>query len=91
MAAASMSSRGLGGLAHCTASISAACSLDHHHHFTTTTRSQEEQEALKIMADAVMILVNTVMKKTEQQLADSSRVLQEVMTAAADEKVGAEW
>lgn len=38
--------------------------------------AQEEKEALKVMADSVMVLVDTVKRRTEQQLADSSRVLQ---------------
>eukprot|EP00199_Chlamydomonas_sp_CCMP681_P005829 CAMPEP_0119101744 /NCGR_PEP_ID=MMETSP1180-20130426/711_1 /TAXON_ID=3052 ORGANISM="Chlamydomonas cf sp, Strain CCMP681" /NCGR_SAMPLE_ID=MMETSP1180 /ASSEMBLY_ACC=CAM_ASM_000741 /LENGTH=262 /DNA_ID=CAMNT_0007085911 /DNA_START=257 /DNA_END=1045 /DNA_ORIENTATION=+ len=54
-----------------------------------TAASSADKDRLRVMAEKVMLLVNTVMRKTEQQLVDSSRTLQEVMSAAADEK--GEW
>ena len=46
------------------------------HHYCAQTAGKQEQEALKAMADRVMVLVNEVMRRTEQQLSDSSRILQ---------------
>jgi len=51
-----------------------------------TASTNEEKERLQVMASAVMMIVDTVVKKTEQQLSDSSKTLQAIMTAACDEK-----
>ncbi|KAJ9529425.1 hypothetical protein QJQ45_013720 [Haematococcus lacustris] len=51
--------------------------------------TSEEKARLKGMADTVLILVNTVLRKTEQQLSDSSKLLQEILKSAADAK--GEW
>ncbi len=42
-----------------------------------------ERTRLKIMADKVMLLVDTVRRRTEQQLADSSKILQVSRAATA--------
>lgn len=54
-----------------------------------TASGKEEQARLKALADKVMVLVDTVTRRTEQQLKESSRILQEIMSAAADDK--GEW
>lgn len=48
-----------------------------------------EKERLRAVADAVMLLVDTMVKRTEQQLNDSASVLQEILRAAAD--ANGEW
>jgi len=54
-----------------------------------TAATAEEKERLQSVASSVMVLVDAMVRKTEQQLTDSSRVLQDIMTAAADDK--GEW
>jgi hypothetical protein len=49
----------------------------------------EEKDRLRAVADAVMLLVDTMVKQTEQQLNDSAAILQEILKAAANEK--GEW
>jgi hypothetical protein len=49
----------------------------------------DQKERLKAVADSVMILVDTMVKQTEQQLNDSAAILGEILKAAADEK--GEW
>eukprot|EP00878_Enallax_costatus_P011323 GHUV01011820.1.p1 GENE.GHUV01011820.1~~GHUV01011820.1.p1 ORF type:complete len:248 (+),score=70.57 GHUV01011820.1:143-886(+) len=48
-----------------------------------------EKERLRAVADTVMLLVDAMVKQTEQKLNDSAAVLQEVLKAAADEN--GEW
>lgn len=54
-----------------------------------TAGSSEDKEKLQVLANSVMILVDAMVKKSEQQLSDSGKVLQEVMSAAAD--ANGEW
>lgn len=49
----------------------------------------EQKERLRTVADSVMLLVDTMVKQTEQQLNDSAAVLQDILKAAADQK--GEW
>jgi len=49
----------------------------------------EQKERLRAVADSVMLLVDTMVKQTEQQLNDSAAVLQDILKAAADQK--GEW
>jgi flagellar biosynthesis regulator FlaF len=49
----------------------------------------DQKDRLRAVADSVMILVDTMVKQTEQQLNDSAAVLQDILKAAADEK--GEW
>eukprot|EP00798_Chlamydomonas_sp_ICE-L_P025337 gene25337-10994_t len=51
-----------------------------------TAESDEEKAELTDRASKVMLLVDAMVKKTEQQLEDSSSVLQNILTAAADDK-----
>ncbi|KAF8069580.1 PUR3 [Scenedesmus sp. PABB004] len=51
--------------------------------------SQADKEKLKGVADTVMLLVDAMVRQTEQSLNDSAAVLQEVLKAAADDK--GEW
>eukprot|EP00882_Tetradesmus_deserticola_P010074 GHRQ01010644.1.p1 GENE.GHRQ01010644.1~~GHRQ01010644.1.p1 ORF type:complete len:389 (+),score=148.19 GHRQ01010644.1:331-1497(+) len=51
--------------------------------------NEAEKDKLKAVADTVMVLVDAMVKQTEQQLNDSAGVLQEVLKAAADER--GEW
>lgn len=50
---------------------------------------EAQKDRLRAVADSVMILVDTMVKQTEQQLNDSASVLQEILKAAADER--GEW
>ncbi|WIA10009.1 hypothetical protein OEZ85_010221 [Tetradesmus obliquus] len=52
-------------------------------------KNEADKDKLKAVADTVMVLVDAMVKQTEQQLNDSAAVLQEVLKAAADEK--GEW
>ncbi|GAX72617.1 hypothetical protein CEUSTIGMA_g73.t1 [Chlamydomonas eustigma] len=54
-----------------------------------TAASKEDKEKLQYIANSVMVLVDAIVRKSEQQLSDSGKVLQEVLSAAADEK--GEW
>ena len=54
-----------------------------------TAASQEEKDKLQILASTVMKLVDALLKKSEKQLSDSGKILQEILSAAADEK--GEW
>lgn len=54
-----------------------------------TAGSREDKERLQGVANAVMLLVDTVRRRTEQQLEDSGKVLQNILVAAADDK--GEW
>lgn len=48
-----------------------------------------EKERLKSVADTVMLLVDAMVKQTEQQLNDSAAILQDILKAAADKN--GEW
>lgn len=54
-----------------------------------TASSAEDKEKLQVLASTVMKLVDALMKKSEKQLSDSGKVLQEILSAAADER--GEW
>lgn len=54
-----------------------------------TAASAAERDKLQVTATAVMKLVQAALSKTEAQLADSSKVLQAILTSAADEN--GEW
>ncbi|GFR43033.1 hypothetical protein Agub_g4037, partial [Astrephomene gubernaculifera] len=54
-----------------------------------TAGTREDKERLQAVASSVMALVDAVRRRTEQQLEDSGRVLQDILVAAADEK--GEW
>ncbi|KAG2431615.1 hypothetical protein HYH02_013308 [Chlamydomonas schloesseri] len=54
-----------------------------------TAASKEDKDKLQGLATSVMVLVDAVRRRTEQQLADSGNVLQDILVAAADEK--GEW
>ncbi|PNW79918.1 hypothetical protein CHLRE_08g372000v5 [Chlamydomonas reinhardtii] len=54
-----------------------------------TAASKEDKDKLQGLATSVMVLVDTVRRRTEQQLADSGAVLQDILVAAADDK--GEW
>lgn len=57
-----------------------------------TASSPEVQKKLPVMAEAVMLVVDTVMKKTEQQLSDSGKTLQvRGPCAAAAHGASASW
>jgi hypothetical protein len=49
----------------------------------------EQKERLRSVADAVMLLVDAMVKQTEQQLNDSASILQAILRAAAD--ANGEW
>jgi hypothetical protein len=48
-----------------------------------------DKSKLKELADTVMVLVDALVKQSEQKLTDSAGVLQEILTAAADDN--GEW
>lgn len=48
-----------------------------------------DKAKLKELADTVMVLVDALVKQSEQKLTDSAGVLQEILTAAADDN--GEW
>ncbi|GLC47498.1 hypothetical protein PLESTB_000847400 [Pleodorina starrii] len=54
-----------------------------------TAATKEDKERLQGVATSVMVLVDAVRRRTEQQLEDSGKVLQDILVAAADEK--GEW
>ncbi|KXZ43858.1 hypothetical protein GPECTOR_79g137 [Gonium pectorale] len=54
-----------------------------------TAATMEDKERLQGVATSVMVLVDAVRKRTEQQLEDSGKVLQDILVAAADDK--GEW
>ncbi|KAG2485411.1 hypothetical protein HYH03_015897 [Edaphochlamys debaryana] len=54
-----------------------------------TAASKEDKDRLQDLATSVMVLVDAVRKRTEQQLEDSGKILQDILVAAADEK--GEW
>ena len=62
---------------------------DGHASFTFPPSPPGDKEKLKVVANSVMVLVDAMVRKSEQQLSDSGKVLQEVLSAAADEK--GEW
>lgn len=45
--------------------------------------------AAQVLAEAVLTLVNAMVKRTEQQLEDSGKILQNILASAADDK--GEW
>ena len=55
-----------------------------------TAGGAEEKEALASLAKVVMQLVDAMVKQTNEQLSESSSLLQDILTAAADEATG-EW
>ena len=55
----------------------------------TPPDSTADKDKLQGVANSVMVLVDAMVRKSEQQLSDSGKVLQEVLSAAADEK--GEW
>lgn len=50
---------------------------------------QADKERLQSLANTVMTLVNALVKQSEQQLQGGSKVLQDILVAAADDK--GEW
>ncbi|EFJ51753.1 hypothetical protein VOLCADRAFT_103396 [Volvox carteri f. nagariensis] len=54
-----------------------------------TAATKDDRERLQAVANSVMVLVDAVRRRTEQQLEDSGKVLQDILVAAADEK--GEW
>ncbi|MEW5306107.1 MAG: hypothetical protein WDW38_003264 [Sanguina aurantia] len=54
-----------------------------------TAANGAEREALGNMADTVMVLVREMVKSSEAQLQGSSKILQDILSSAADEK--GEW
>lgn len=57
---------------------------------TDTASLPEEKDRLAGLAKTVMQLVDAMVKKTTEQLDDSSTILQKILAAAADETTG-EW
>lgn len=51
--------------------------------------SEQERDALNRMAQSCMLLVDAMLKKSERELEDSSKVLQDILAAAADDR--GEW
>ncbi|KIY95629.1 hypothetical protein MNEG_12333 [Monoraphidium neglectum] len=51
--------------------------------------SQADKDRLRALADTVMVLVDTMVKQSEQKLSDSAATLQAILAAAADEN--GEW
>ena len=51
--------------------------------------SQEDKDRLQRLATTSMVLVDAMLRKSEQQLSDSKRMLQDILSAAADAK--GEW
>lgn len=49
-----------------------------------TTADTEEQERLRSLANTVMVLVDKMMKATEQQLENSGQVVQEILRAGSN-------
>lgn len=50
-----------------------------------TADNEAEKEALTSLSRAVMSLVDTMVKKADSQLTDSSKILGEILKTAADE------
>lgn len=48
-----------------------------------------DKERLKSLADVVLVLVDTMVKQSEQKLSDSASTLQAILAAAADQN--GEW
>lgn len=48
------------------------------------TPDEAAKERLRVVADSVVVLLDAAMKQTESRLSDSARVLQELLSAAAD-------
>ena len=54
-----------------------------------TAQSAADKERLQSLANSVMVLVNALVKQSEQQLQGGSQVLQDILVAAAD--ANGEW
>lgn len=50
-----------------------------------TAQEDEQKDRLKSLANVVMQILDALVKKTDEQLTDSSEVLQEILIAGADE------